>query len=110
MLNAHRKALTKEPDMIATITPTASVNQTANRVNLYGANLSVTVTMRRVKAGVRVRITATRINYQAGHTTQSDFLDFASVEEAAKVFEAQAIRWHNYTQAYAIKHGYTLAA
>ena len=96
--------------MNVNILPTASVAFTSNRLALHGAGLNVEVTRRRVKGGIRVRITATRLNYQAGHTTQSDFIDFASEEEAARVFDAQCIRWHNYTQAWAIERGYTLAA
>lgn len=92
------------------IVATASVAVTPNRVSLYGADLRVTITRRKVKGGVRVRITATRLNYQAGHTTQSDFIDFTSVEEAARVFDAQCVRWHNFTQAWAIENGYTQAA
>lgn len=92
------------------IAASASVVVTANRVSLYGNDLRVTITRRKVKSGVRVRITAARLNYQAGHTTQSDFIDFSSAEEAARVFDAQCVRWHNYTQAWAIKNGYAQAA
>jgi hypothetical protein len=92
------------------IVNTASVALSTNRLSLYGADLSVTITRRKVKAGIRVRITATRLNYQAGHTTQSSFRDFATAEEAARVFDDQCVRWHNYTQAEAIQKGYTQAA
>ncbi|MGW1268144.1 hypothetical protein [Streptomyces sp. NPDC002491] len=88
----------------------ACVTVAANRVGLYGSSLHVTITRRKVKAGIRVRITATRLNHRTGNTTQSDFIDFASAEEAARVFNAQAVRWHNYTMAWAIKNGYALSA
>jgi hypothetical protein len=92
------------------IVATATVSVTANRVSLFGAGLQVDITRRKVRGGVRVRITATRLNYQAGHTTQSDYIDFPSAEEAARVFDAQSVRWHNYTQAQAIRDGYAQAA
>jgi hypothetical protein len=93
--------------MIAT---TASVAVTANRVAMAGADLTVTVTRRKVAAGVRVRITAVRHLGRGRTVTQSDYVDFASAEEAARVFDAQCVRWHTYTQANAIKEGYAQAA
>ncbi len=92
------------------IVATASVAVTANRVILSGADLQVTVTRRKVSGVVRVRITAIHLNRHTGDTAQSSFRDFASAEEAARVFDEQAARWHNYTQASAIRDGYATAA
>jgi hypothetical protein len=92
-------------------THTATCVPTVNSLVVSGAGLTVKVTQRKVKAGVRVRIVATLQGYRGtGNPTRDEFRDYASVEEAARVFSAQCVRWHNYTQAWAIQRGYTQAA
>lgn len=98
--------------MAANIKNTATTAVSTNRLYTSGGGLQVTITRRKVAGGIRVRITATRLDFQNGHTTQSDFIDFASEAEAGRAFRIQCTRWHNFVQAQskAAREAYTQAA